>query len=550
MLGGWLLPGSAIAAEPLLPTCQVHSDEPVPLAQAAKRLAWECEGDSLSTGQATTWLLFEDWDRDQPPRQFTSSATSFARARIAAIDADGTARIREYTDVDATPVLASPIFWLPLPQATASTGAYVVAIDRPHSVTLANEAALVNDIADSVTPVAMVLVSLISGMLLMPLLFDMLFFVVLRERFVLLHGCMTVSGFLWAITSGGVITAIVELPVGVLAVLGQLSFAVGAGLMGFFIDAFLEPGALPSWLRRTLKLVSATVLGVTGLCALQLDFLRGLAGHVYYLAFIPLLPVYALVIGCAIWRRSRAALFVGAAWLPILLASSERGLRELEVYAGSTLLDQALLLALALEVTIIGMGVADRFLAVRRERDRAVTEARSLEEMADRDALTDLLNRRALESRYAALRAAGFTALAVIDLDHFKAINDRNGHAVGDIVLKCVANALKPGADAGMLAFRMGGEEFLLLLRGRDALERAEARRKAITAAVDESTPIGSRVTASMGFIDVDDGALAKTDLETLYERADQLLYQAKAAGRDRTISECLRVFFPRRRAA
>jgi diguanylate cyclase (GGDEF)-like protein len=198
------------------------------------------------------------------------------------------------------------------------------------------------------------------------------------------------------------------------------------------------------------------------------------------------------------------------------------------------------------EVLATTLGVADRFMVIRDQRDRARTEALLLERLSERDPLTGMLNRRALADRFAMLRAEGFTTLAVIDLDHFKRVNDTHGHAVGDRVLKAVAGVLTQDADT--LAFRMGGEEFLLLLRGRDAAQRAENRRRALSARIAEQVAgLDALVTASMGLVEVPPSAMPNAGLHELYDRADQLLYEAKQAGRNRTLSERLKTFVPRR---
>ncbi|MND94481.1 putative diguanylate cyclase YcdT [compost metagenome] len=136
----------------------------------------------------------------------------------------------------------------------------------------------------------------------------------------------------------------------------------------------------------------------------------------------------------------------------------------------------------ACEVLSTTLGVADRFMTVKRQRDSVRLEADVLERLSERDALTGLFNRRAIEQNFEKFRAEGYRTLAVFGLDNFKAINDTHGHTVGDAVLKVVAKALQ--ADPHVHAFRLGGEEFVLLLRGDDAQAQAERRRQAIAAIV------------------------------------------------------------------
>ncbi|MCB2048606.1 MAG: GGDEF domain-containing protein [Novosphingobium sp.] len=193
--------------------------------------------------------------------------------------------------------------------------------------------------------------------------------------------------------------------------------------------------------------------------------------------------------------------------------------------------------AIAFEVVVTSLGVADRFMVIKRQRDRALQVSRSLEHEVERDALTGLMNRRGIGARFEHLFAAGFDTMAVVDLDHFKLINDSHGHSVGDQVLCSVALAL--AEDENTLAIRMGGEEFLLLLRGSNAVMRAEHRRRAITARVAAQVPgLGSPVTASMGLVSQPRNSSANSDFATLYAHCDRLLYEAKRAGRNRTMSE------------
>ncbi|RXZ65798.1 GGDEF domain-containing protein [Pelagerythrobacter rhizovicinus] len=174
---------------------------------------------------------------------------------------------------------------------------------------------------------------------------------------------------------------------------------------------------------------------------------------------------------------------------------------------------------------------------LRDERDDAQQRARSLGWLAERDALTGLMNRRAIEPRFEELHAAGFCALAVLDLDHFKRINDVYGHTRGDEALCAAAAALNPDEDC--LAVRMGGEEFVLLLRGAKSRERAEARRQAIPRRIAEEVPdLRGSVTASMGLLEIPQRGMAGAGFRELYAAADRLLYKAKSGGRDRLVSE------------
>lgn len=170
---------------------------------------------------------------------------------------------------------------------------------------------------------------------------------------------------------------------------------------------------------------------------------------------------------------------------------------------------------------------------------REATELRAkLEEARDnarRDPLTDLPNRRAFEEAFAAGVAAGDRmCIAVCDVDHFKTVNDRFGHAVGDRVLKAIAGALVDGCP-GHLVTRYGGEEFAVLFTGVErqvALDTLEKAREAVAGKRfrlrDTDEPLGA-VTFSAGLTAAQPGEI----LGTVFGRADALLYAAKNGGRN-----------------
>ncbi|WP_221046938.1 GGDEF domain-containing protein [Methylogaea oryzae] len=174
------------------------------------------------------------------------------------------------------------------------------------------------------------------------------------------------------------------------------------------------------------------------------------------------------------------------------------------------------------------------FLLMCSERIR-----RQWERAASTDYLTGLANRRTLagigESRFAAAREAGDgLAVAVVDIDHFKSINDRYGHEVGDSALKHVAARLQAACRGKELPARQGGEEFVVLFE-RVGLAQALAAGERLRRAV-ESEPFATegqllRLTVSIGVAALDprDGSF-----DDMLRRADDALYAAKAGGRNR----------------
>jgi diguanylate cyclase (GGDEF)-like protein len=162
-----------------------------------------------------------------------------------------------------------------------------------------------------------------------------------------------------------------------------------------------------------------------------------------------------------------------------------------------------------------------------------------LRDQAERDWLTGLHNRRYLArelERFSHERTGGPISLAVMDLDLFKSINDRFGHAIGDEVLIRVAGILCDVLRSTDVVVRSGGEEFLVLMPATDAgAARAACERIRVAVAGQEwdRTAVGLAVTTSVGVATAHDPA----DLEALVQRADARLYEAKNAGRNRVVA-------------
>jgi diguanylate cyclase (GGDEF)-like protein len=199
--------------------------------------------------------------------------------------------------------------------------------------------------------------------------------------------------------------------------------------------------------------------------------------------------------------------------------------------------DSARTLSLRLGITLFAFGpliVA----SINRARNR---ELATLRQRADHDILTGTLSRRSFTRRAEALlrQKRGATPLVVmmLDLDHFKQVNDRHGHAMGDEVLRVFATSVKRILRQDDLFGRLGGEEFALVLPGLDeanARGMAERIRQEIAGRPVRREEASVTITLSIGLLwlpEVPGGSL-----EPLLSEADRALYRAKAEGRDRVV--------------
>ncbi|MDR7031208.1 sensor domain-containing diguanylate cyclase [Rhizobium rosettiformans] len=180
-----------------------------------------------------------------------------------------------------------------------------------------------------------------------------------------------------------------------------------------------------------------------------------------------------------------------------------------------------------------------RDMRVFEELAGAVMDRVTLATLAATDALTGLMSRRSFKDEAdrlisQALRHHHEVSCIMLDVDHFKSINDRFGHQTGDEVLKAVASTCKMQLRAGDLLGRLGGEEFAIILPhvGREgALATAEKLRQAVASAVIDGPAGPLSVTASFG---VTATSIIAKDVDTLLSQADAAMYRAKETGRNR----------------
>lgn len=313
--------------------------------------------------------------------------------------------------------------------------------------------------------------------------------------------------------------------------LGYVTLGLTSALaLRFFID-FSESGTLPDWLRKLALGQRLALLGCSAVIVLAPLELIPTLDRIYVWLFVALqaLALTMTMTITALRRGSRAARVLLLSWTIPLLSCVMRIAYSLHLVSYTLLSDHAPLLAMSVNALLSSLAIALRVKILTEERDEARHEERIARRLAEIDPLTGLLNRRGLLER--ASTGQEPQRLLVIDVDHFKAINDGHGHDCGDEVLRELAQLLtRRCASRGQVA-RLGGEEFAVIGAARDI---APGLALAILADVrGHSFAHGLKVTVSIG---VAEGLMTHTGWNALYRRADTALYEAKAGGRNRVV--------------
>jgi diguanylate cyclase (GGDEF)-like protein len=283
-----------------------------------------------------------------------------------------------------------------------------------------------------------------------------------------------------------------------------------------------------TWSRR--KLVEISCLAVPMLTATYAVFGDGLPGN------LPSLPLTFVILPFVIWAalrfEQREVTTLNALVSSLAVWHTLAGRGPFAAMPPQT--SPMLLLAFTSTVMITGLVLN----AVVGERSRAIEALgralKSLKEDSIRDPLTNLYNRRFLQDYLSrelirAQREGIRIAVIMLDLDHFKRVNDTKGHAVGDFVLMELAALLKRHIRGSDIACRFGGEEFTLVLPNATP-QSARTRAEAICSAVREESGSLMGVTASLGVAVFPDST---ADPDALLRAADEALYQAKGRGRN-----------------
>ena len=203
------------------------------------------------------------------------------------------------------------------------------------------------------------------------------------------------------------------------------------------------------------------------------------------------------------------------------------------------------LMAELAKATSRAAALEENFVATSQELDKIRDALKAAEERSNTDALTGLANRHSMEEFFRSAQIASMEkdeplSMLMIDIDHFKKFNDTYGHQVGDQVLRLVAKVLLENVGDSDLAARYGGEELIAVLPGADlaaCVKVAERVRLRVSEARLTRRTTGQAISSVTVSIGVAQFRLTES-AETMIERCDRGLYQAKRSGRNRTVTE------------
>jgi len=408
------------------------------------------------------------------------------------------------------------------------------------------------------------------GAITILLLYNLIVGLVTRERNFVLYSVYLFFFLSWNLAFRGYlgISLLADHPT-----LNNMAVAVLSCGLFFSLVAFTQ-GFLN--LRQALPLTGRLLWGLSALLLIP----TGLAVmDVYATTFAILIPIAVVILLVVLYAGARAS-FQGSvsarifllAWTLLIGAVFAYYARVFGLLPSSWLLENALNLGSLIEILVLSLALAYRINELKQKdlvsqqklidqkeqlntelQQRVETKTRELQNLADKleresitDALTGLLNRRTfypkLESELRRLQRepTQTLCLTLLDLDHFKALNDHYGHPAGDQLLKAVSDLLQlHWKRSGDSVFRLGGEEFAILFYTRNlhtVSERLEAFRQALKTiplptSPPPADPVPTQLTASLGVGLV--SALYSLSPDELYAMADRALYSGKDRGRD-----------------
>ena len=520
-----------------------HAEIPIqtciaPLAAATADLAklnFECRAaqNSFGAGDFAVRLQFapQTADRNDPLVLRTTSVWQDSE-RIVFHYADGTTSELSFNSHNARHYMTmGAIFEFPIPtHAAPLDGIYAEIKDSPNWRGVLIGAKLMKSSESyRLQSWLVALYAGFGGLSLALLAYNLALWSVLRHRFQLSYAMMVTALMAYTFTSSSIAMLVIPaLENNDRLRLNYLFLAAAAVAAIRFIADFFGPQVFGPKLTRAAYVVGGSALLSAAAFALLAPWQGFWLDRLYFLTCAAtLLLIVPVVVSAARAKARHLGLFI-IAWSAPVIVSLLRVAYGVGLIGYSFWLDNGNLIALSIEALLSTMLIVARLRDLSSDRDRAMAGEQSALRLANSDPLTGLLNRRAF-IQMASSRGPAHRLL-LIDIDRFKAINDRLGHDAGDDVLRAVAEVLQKCRPADSLAVRLGGEEFALLI---PVQQQHQCTPEAVLAAIRaKPMPLDWKVTVSLGYAD---GRLTcEEDWRRLYRLADAALYRAKADGRDR----------------
>jgi diguanylate cyclase (GGDEF)-like protein len=309
-----------------------------------------------------------------------------------------------------------------------------------------------------------------------------------------------------------------------------LGLNAASGLI--FIRYFFEAASIPAKLIKATYIVASVIVVEAAIHASVAPAYMHVMNALYAITFIPIPVMITAYIIVAYRKRDPYVGYFLLAWTAPAIAIICRVLSEMDIISYSMMVENSTLIALAIEALISSLAIGYRVRMITVARDRAEIAKAGALVMADTDGLTSLPNRRAFVR--CLLEKPGTWQLMLIDIDHFKRINDTLGHVDGDEVLVRIAAVIRQFAGPDATIARLGGEEFAIAIIAGSAAAKALAADTLLNAIRAAEMPAGYRITASVG--SATRAVINESDWKILYRAADMALYCAKAQGRNRHV--------------
>ena len=526
---------AGLAGQPL-GSCvaRVESDDTVQ-RMFARPNAFDCATPPTDFGPGNYWVLSDPIPGDISTRHVRVRIGSLwqANAALHVLYADGSIATVPMSNTDLSKRMQlGAIVEVPLPFSDARATRLLWRVDgaaNRRGIVLGQRLANAEESAHANTVMAAIYAGF-AGLAFALLVYNLSLWWALRHRFQLAYCGMLVALLCYALTSSGVLAWIFPAIENTDRIrLNYIFLGLAAAGAITFARSFFERRVFAPWLRRATT-AAIVMLASSGFIFAGLSYVAmGLSDRISAIMFLAGLLVVGPILWSAWTRSSRYLWLFAIAWAMPIMFAGVRISSALGAFPPDFWIDNSTVISLAFEALISSLAIAYRVQMLSRERDDALAGEIQARLLADADPLTGLLNRRAFLNQ--AIGRPGAQTLHLIDIDHFKAVNDTLGHDGGDEVLRVFARTLRMAVPAGGLIARLGGEEFAVLVAHAGAIE-ADALLDKLR---DARMPFDLTVTSSIGTCV---GTLAsETDWKLLYRNADRALFEAKTAGRDRSRS-------------